>query len=44
MDKIRELHLFAGIGGGIYGGQLIGHSCCAAMDFTLDDIMEIIQE
>ena len=27
MDEIKEFHLFAGIGGGIYGGQLLGHRC-----------------
>lgn len=32
MDKIKEFHLFAGIGGGIYGGQLLGHVCCAAVE------------
>lgn len=30
--KIRELHLFAGIGGGIYGGQLLGHVCCGGVE------------
>lgn len=29
---IREFHLFAGIGGGIYGGSLLGHKCCAAVE------------
>lgn len=29
---IKELHLFAGIGGGIYGGNLLGHQCCAAVE------------
>lgn len=29
---IREFHLFAGIGGGIYGGELLGHRCCGAVD------------
>ena len=32
MSKIKEFHLFAGIGGGIYGGQLLGHSCCAGVE------------
>lgn len=32
MKKIREFHLFAGIGGGIYGGKLLGHSCCAGVE------------
>ena len=27
-NKIKEFHLFAGIGGGIYGGELLGHECC----------------
>lgn len=26
------MHLFAGIGGGIYGGQLLGHKCVAAVE------------
>lgn len=29
---IREFHLFAGIGGGIYGGKLLGHICCAGVE------------
>lgn len=29
---IREMHLFAGIGGGIYGGQLLGHKCVAGVE------------
>lgn len=32
MNKIREFHLFAGIGGGIYGGKLLGHTCCAGVE------------
>jgi site-specific DNA-cytosine methylase len=28
----REFHLFAGIGGGIYGGKLLGHTCCAGVE------------
>lgn len=32
MDKIKEFHLFAGIGGGIYGGELLGHQCCAGVE------------
>lgn len=32
MEKVRELHLFAGIGGGIYGGELLGHECCGAVE------------
>lgn len=29
---IKEFHLFAGIGGGIYGGKLLGHTCCAGVE------------
>lgn len=29
---IREFHLFAGIGGGIYGGEILGHCCCAGVE------------
>ncbi len=32
MNKIKEFHLFAGIGGGIYGGQLLGHQCCGGVE------------
>lgn len=32
MGNIREFHLFAGIGGGIYGGKLLGHTCCAGVE------------
>ena len=32
MSKIKEFHLFAGIGGGIYGGELLGHQCCAGVE------------
>ena len=31
-QKIREFHLFAGIGGGIYGGQLLNHQCVGACE------------
>ena len=31
-SRIREFHLFAGIGGGIYGGQLLGHECVGACE------------
>ena len=31
-SNIKEFHLFAGIGGGIYGGQLLGHTCCAGVE------------
>jgi len=29
---MREFHLFAGIGGGIYGGQLLGNTCVGAVE------------
>lgn len=29
---VREFHLFAGIGGGIYGGELLGHRCCGGVE------------
>lgn len=29
---IKEFHLFAGIGGGIYGGIMLGHHCCAGVE------------
>lgn len=29
---IKEFHLFAGIGGGIYGGKLLGHQCCGGVE------------
>lgn len=32
MVKIKEFHLFAGIGGGIYGGELLGNECCAGVE------------
>lgn len=31
-EIIKEFHLFAGIGGGIYGGELLGHQCCAGVE------------
>lgn len=31
-ETINEFHLFAGIGGGIYGGELLGHRCCAGVE------------
>lgn len=31
---IKEFHLFAGIGGGIYGGELLGHKCCAGVEIN----------
>lgn len=32
METIKEFHLFAGIGGGIYGGKLLGHTCCGGVE------------
>lgn len=32
ISDIKEFHLFAGIGGGIYGGELLGHKCCAGVE------------
>ena len=32
MSVIKEFHLFAGIGGGIYGGKLLGHKCCGGVE------------
>ena len=32
VTKIREFHLFAGIGGGIYGGELLGHECVGGVE------------
>lgn len=29
---LRELHLFAGIGGGVLGGMLLGHKCVGAVE------------
>ncbi len=29
---MKEFHLFAGIGGGIYGGELLGHQCCGGVE------------
>ena len=29
---IREFHLFAGIGGGIYGGMLLHHKCIGGVE------------
>ncbi|MDD5855056.1 MAG: DNA cytosine methyltransferase [Prevotella sp.] len=31
---INEFHLFAGIGGGIYGGEILGHRCCAGVEIN----------
>lgn len=31
-EIIKEFHLFAGIGGGIYGGEILGHQCCAGVE------------
>ncbi|MCM1484316.1 MAG: DNA cytosine methyltransferase [Muribaculaceae bacterium] len=30
--SIKEFHLFAGIGGGIYGGKILGHTCCGGVE------------
>jgi len=30
--NMREFHLFAGIGGGIYGGKLLGNTCVAGVE------------
>jgi DNA (cytosine-5)-methyltransferase 1 len=30
--QLRELHLFAGVGGGILGGMLLGHTCVCAVE------------
>ena len=32
-EPMRELHLFAGAGGGILGGQLLGHRCVCAVEW-----------
>lgn len=40
MEKIKELHLFAGIGGGIYGGELLGHECCGGVE--IDDFCQSV--
>jgi len=31
-QHILEFHLFAGIGGGIYGGEILGHKCCGGVE------------
>lgn len=31
-SNIKEFHLFAGIGGGIYGGMILGHICCGGVE------------
>lgn len=33
-NNIKEFHLFAGIGGGIYGGMLLGHQCCGGVEIS----------
>lgn len=33
-SEIKEFHLFAGIGGGIYGGEMLGHRCCAGVEIN----------
>jgi DNA (cytosine-5)-methyltransferase 1 len=32
MERLRELHLFAGAGGGILAGHLLGHRCIGAVE------------
>jgi site-specific DNA-cytosine methylase len=32
ISKIREFHLFAGIGGGILGGKILGNECVASVE------------
>lgn len=44
---IEEFHLFAGIGGGIYGGMLLNHKCIAGVeidDFCKDVIRQRQQD
>lgn len=31
-SNIKEFHLFAGIGGGIYGGMILGHTCVGGVE------------
>jgi len=31
-EMVREFHLFAGIGGGTCGGELLGHECRAGVE------------
>ena len=31
-DDVKEFHLFAGIGGGILGGKILGHSCVGSVE------------
>src|SRR5690606_31894660 len=31
-EVMRELHLFAGAGGGVLGGMLLGHTCVCAVE------------
>lgn len=40
MNKIKEFHLFAGMGGGIYGGELLGHACCGGVE--IDDYCQSV--
>lgn len=37
---VKEFHLFAGIGGGIYGGELLGHQCCGGVE--IDDFCQSV--
>lgn len=41
--QITEFHLFAGIGGGIYGGELLGHTCCAGVEID-EFCMKILKQ
>ena len=43
MGTIKEFHLFAGIGGGIYGGHILGHSCCGAVEIN-DFCQEVLEQ
>ena len=43
MGTIKEFHLFAGIGGGIYGGNILGHSCCGAVEIN-DFCQEVLEQ
>lgn len=43
MKQIREFHLFAGIGGGIYGGRLLGHKCVGGVEID-DFCQEVLRQ
>jgi len=40
---IKEFHLFAGIGGGIYGGLILGHTCCGGVEIDPYAVSVLIQ-